>query len=178
MCIPTQQEQAVIDHLSDQMLPSIALAATNGQLINLSQIKTYALVYIYTMTGRPDAAMPHDWDHIPGAHGSTPESCNFRDLYVEFTKKNIEVYGLSTQISEYQAEAKLRLELPFELLSDYKLEFGRALGLPGFETEGLYFHKRISLLIHAGRISKVFYPVHEPDDHAEHILRYLMSHRW
>ena len=82
------------------------------------------------MTGRSDTPLPSGWDDIPGARGCTPQSCAFRDLYSEFQQCKATLYGISTQHSEEQAEAKNRLHLPYELLSDEKLQLKNALALP------------------------------------------------
>ena len=44
------------------------------------------------------------------------------------------VHGVSTQDSEYQAEAQQRLHLPFPLLSDSSLKLTQALRLPTFKV--------------------------------------------
>jgi peroxiredoxin len=76
------------------------------------------VIYCYPMTGRPDQFLPDGWDQIPGARGCTPQSCSFRDHYRELQALNAQVFGLSTQTTDYQREAAERLQLPFELLSD------------------------------------------------------------
>lgn len=44
------------------------------------------------------------------------------------------MYGVSTQNTDYQAEAQERLHLPYPLLSDCKLRLTRALKLPTFKV--------------------------------------------
>ena len=86
------------------------------------------------------------------------------------------VYGLSTQDSEYQAEAVERLHLPFPLLSDVHLEFARALQLPTFAFAGLELIKRLTLIARMGRIEEVLYPVFPSDADAERVVEWLTSH--
>jgi len=38
------------------------------------------------MTGRPNVALPEDWESTLGARGCTPHSCGFRDLHKEIIK--------------------------------------------------------------------------------------------
>jgi peroxiredoxin len=83
------------------------------------------------------------------------------------------VYGLSTQDTEYQNEAVGRLHLPFPLLSDAQLAFGRALRLPTFAFAGLELIKRLTLIARAGRIEEVFYPVFPSDADAERVVAWL-----
>ena len=44
------------------------------------------------------------------------------------------MYGVSTQDTDYQAEAQQRLHLPFPLLSDSSLQLTHALKLPTFKV--------------------------------------------
>jgi peroxiredoxin len=80
---------------------------------------------------------------------------------------------LSTQDTGYQREAVERLHLPFELLSDESLTFAKALALPTFEVEGMTLIKRLTLVIHDGRIERVFYPVFPPGENAGEVVEWL-----
>lgn len=88
-----------------------------------------------------------------------------------------QVFGLSTQDTAYQAEAKDRLKLPYDLLSDEKLEFVQALRMPTFEWEGKRVVRRITLAVEEGRIVRVWYPVFPPDKSADEVLEWLRSGR-
>jgi peroxiredoxin len=83
------------------------------------------------------------------------------------------VFGLSTQDTAYQREAAERLHLPFGLLSDEKLEFAQALGLPTFEAEGSTLVKRLTMIVTEGEVRKVFYPVFPPGKNAEDVIFWL-----
>jgi peroxiredoxin len=134
------------------------------------------VIYIYPRTGRPDQEAPTGWNEIPGARGCTPQSCAFRDHYEELRRAGAaQVFGLSTQDTAYQREAVERLHLPFELLSDEKLAFARALRLPTFEVDGMKLIKRITLIARDGAIVKVFYPVFPPDRNATDVLAWLAA---
>jgi peroxiredoxin len=89
------------------------------------------------MTGRPETPLPDGWDQIPGARGCTPQSCAFRDHYAELQALNVNVFGLSSQSTEYQLEARNRLHLPFQLLSDHTLQLRDQLKLPIFSVLGM-----------------------------------------
>ena len=84
-----------------------------------------------------------------------------------------EVFGLSTQDSDYQKEAAERLHLPFSLLSDEKLIFTKALNLPTFEVEALTLIRRLTLVIRDGFVEHVFYPVFPPDKNADEVIDWL-----
>ncbi|HWP86822.1 MAG TPA: redoxin family protein, partial [Burkholderiales bacterium] len=75
----------------------------------------------------------------------------------------------------YQQEAVERLHLPFEILSDEKLEFAQALKLPTFEVDGMQLIKRITLVIRDGAIVKVFYPVFPTDANAAEVVQWLKT---
>jgi peroxiredoxin len=171
LLVPTDDGAA--DHLQGMRLPPVTLASTAGETVDLSALPGRTVVYCYPMTGRPGADLPQGWDEIPGARGCTPQSCSFRDHHVELQGLGARVFGLSTQDTEYQSEAAGRLRLPFALLSDAKLAFAGALGLPTFEVEGTVLLKRLTLVIEGGRIEKVFYPVFPPDKSAAQVVEWL-----
>jgi peroxiredoxin len=85
------------------------------------------------------------------------------------------VFGLSSQSTEYQREARDRLQLPFELLSDGPLRMKEALRLPTFVVQDIELYKRLTLIIEDATIKKVFYPVFPPDKNVEEVLTWLSS---
>jgi peroxiredoxin len=171
--LPVPVDDGACDHLAGLEVPSIALPSTAGRLIDLASQLGTTVVYCYPRTGRPDQPIPAGWDDIPGARGCTPQSCAFRDHYRELQVLGAQVFGLSSQDTDYQREAVQRLHLPFELLSDANLDFARALQLPTFEVEGMTLIKRLTLVIADGRIVKVFYPVFPPDKNADEVVAWL-----
>ena len=171
--IPEPADDGACDHLPGMRLPSVSLASTEGDPVDLSALDGKTVVYCYPMTGRPDRELPPGWDEIPGARGCTPQSCSFRDHHAELRALGARVFGLSTQDTAYQREAVERLHLPFGLLSDEKLEFAEALDLPTFEAEGMTLIKRLTLVIEDGEIRHVFYPVFPPGRNAEEVVAWL-----
>src|SRR5262249_8801445 len=135
--LPIPVDDGACDHLPGLRLPSIKLLSTAGKLVDLSALPGRTVVYIYPRTGRPQVDLPPGWNDIPGARGCTPQSCAFRDHYRELKALGAEVYGLSSQDSDYQREAAERLHLPFSILSDEKLAFARALNLPTFQIQDM-----------------------------------------
>src|SRR5215470_14908291 len=175
--LPVPVDDGACGHLPGMSVPSVRLESTAGRAIDLSAQSGRTVVYCYPRTGRPDVELPTGWNAIPGARGCTPESCGFRDHFQELQALGANVFGLSTQESDYQREAAKRLHLPFEILSDAELRFVRALGLPTFDIEGMTLIKRLTLVLRDGRIEKVFYPVFPPDRHAEEVVAWLTEHR-
>lgn len=170
--LPAPEDDGACDHLLGTSLPEIYLPSTNGDTINISRQSDYTVIYIYPMTGRPNVALPKGWESIPGARGCTPQSCNFRDLHGEL-KQYANIYGLSSQETDYQLEAKSRLHLPFELLSDHSFILKQALSLPTFTVEGIQRYKRVTLILKDEVIEKVFYPVFPPDENADNVLNWF-----
>lgn len=171
--LPVPEDDGACAHLPGKDLPDLELQATNGERVNLSRLPGLKVVYLYPMTGRPGVGLPPGWDEIPGARGCTPESCAFRDHHAELRELGAEVFGLSSQPTDYQQEAKERLHLPFEILSDETFAFADALGLPCFEAGGMRLLRRVTLVIRDGRIVHVFYPIFPPDRHASEVVAYL-----
>jgi peroxiredoxin len=156
-----------------QRVPDLDLPTTSGRLVNFAKFAGMAIVYCYPWTGRPGLADPPGWDDIPGAHGSTPETEGFRDLHAGFRQVGAQVFGLSTQPSDYQRELAERLAVPFEIVSDEEFAFQRALSLPTFATGGVTYLKRLTLAIRDGRIERVYYPVATPAAHAREVCAWL-----
>jgi peroxiredoxin len=176
--LPVPQDDGACAHLPGTKLPKVSLPSTAGKSVDLSALKGTTVIYIYPRTGRPDEPSPAGWNEIPGARGCTPQSCAFRDHFDELKRAGAtQVYGLSTQGTADQREAAERLHLPFELLSDEKLAFARALKLPTFEVEGMTLIKRLTLIARNGAIEKVFYPVFPPDRNAGDVLGWLQRNR-
>lgn len=170
--LPVPEDDGACDHLTGTIIPEIVFNATNDEKINIGTLQGFTVIYIYPMTGQPNVALPEGWDSIPGARGCTPQSCSFRDLHDDL-KKHAAIYGLSSQSRDYQQEAKSRLHLPFELLSDTDFLLKQKLSLSTFNLEGIERYKRITLIIQDNIVKKVFYPVFPPDQNAADVLKWF-----
>jgi peroxiredoxin len=155
-------------------LPSLALSSTVGDTIDPSRLRGRSVIFCYPWTGRPGLPNPPNWDNIAGAHGSTPQAAGFRDRHAEFRQSGVEVLGLSTQNTPYQRELATRLRLPFALLSDCDFAFLKALRLPVFETGGVTYLTRLTLIVREGAIEDVLYPVDPPEASAAATLARLV----
>ena len=174
--IPAPLDDGAARHLTGMRLPDLALLATDGARVNLSRLEGRTVVYVYPRTGVPGQDLPEGWDAIPGALGFTPQSCCFRDHFAELRQLGVkQLFGLSTQDTDYQQEAATRLHLPFAILSDEALAFTKALNLPTFTTSGMTLLKRMALIVDDAVIVKVFYPVFPPDKNAEEVVAWLQA---
>lgn len=175
--LPVPEDDGAADHLQGTTLPELTLPATDGTMVDIQDFPSRTVIYVYPLTGRPDKdVIPDGWESVPGARGCTPESRGFRSHYEELQDNGVEeVFGLSTQSSEYQLEARDRLELPFELLSDSEWELVNELNLPTFTIEGDEYLERLTMIVSNGHIEHVFYPIFPPDEHAGEVLKWVQD---
>jgi peroxiredoxin len=152
-------------------LPDIDLPSTHGGSVSLARAPGLNVFYIYPWTGRPGLPNPPRWDDIPGAHGSTPQAEGFRDLYPQYRAAGIGVFGISGQDTAWQQEFSDRCALPFALLSEADGALRAALSLPTFETGGVTYLKRLTLIVRDGNLERSIYPVSNPSGHAADVLK-------
>ena len=175
--LPVPKDDGACDHLPGSTLPAISLRSTSGRLVNLAEITPPTVFFFYPRNAQPHETIPEEWNLIPGARGCTPHSCGFRDLHAEFKALGFQVFGLSTQDTEYQKELVQRVHLPFEILSDADFKLVAALRLPVFDYHGVRLVKRMAWIVEGGKIVKVFYPVFPPDKNADEVLTWIKSRR-
>jgi len=171
--LPRPIDDGACDHLVGMKLPDIDLLATDGSVVNLSAQKRKTVIYCYPMTGKPGVPLPEGWDDIPGARGCTPQSCAFRDHHAELSALGADVFGLSTQNTDYQKEMAERLHLPFLVLSDADFVFCQAMRLPTFEVNGMRLLKRVTMIADKGTIMRVHYPVFPSNSDAAWVISQL-----
>lgn len=162
-----------MQHLVGRRMPNVELEATSGSPVNPSKILGPAVIFCYPFTGRPGYDNPPNWDHIPGAHGSTPQALAYSEAYGHFRRLGVKLFGLSMLSSEWQQDFVARNNLSFRLLSDFERGFQSRLGLPMFETAGELYLQRITFILHDGMISSVRFPIPEPETDAEEVLAAL-----
>lgn len=174
--LPVPVDDGACDHLIGADVPPLLLRATSGEWVRLDQATTpWTVVYAYPRTGIPEQDSPPGWDDIPGARGCTPQNCAFRDHYQELRELGATVYGLSTQTTAYQQEMATRLHLPYPILSDAGLALTQALRLPTFQYGDWTLIRRLSLIIGAGRIAHVIYPVFPSTADAPAVVAWLRA---
>ena len=171
--LPRPVDDGACDHLIGMKLPDIDLLATDGSVVNLSVMPRKTVVYCYPRTGKPGVPSPDGWDEIPGARGCTPQSCSFRDHHSELSALGADVFGLSTQNTEYQQEMVERLHLPFLVLSDDNFKFCEAMGLPTFEVDSMRLLKRVTMIAENNTVVSVHYPVFPSDSDAAWVIEQL-----
>ena len=165
---------SAMNTLKNNSFPNISLPNQDGNLLNLDRLDTFRMVlYFYPMTGRPDKPLPDNWNNIPGAKGCTIQTCLFRDSYDEIISLNAVPIGISTQSVDDNKEMTNRLKIPYDILSDEKLELSDELNIPTFSVESKIFLKRITLIVEKKIIKKVFYPINDINKHIEEVIKWL-----
>jgi peroxiredoxin len=175
--LPVPIDDGACDHLVGMPVPALTLDSSLGP-VSLRQLGVdLAVLYVYPRTGVPGRPVPEGWDTIPGARGCTPQSCALRDHAGELTAFGARVAGLSAQTLPEQEEFAEREHMPFPVLADPELRLGAALRLPTFAFEGAQLYKRVTLVLDAAHVSKVFYPVFPPDRNAEDVVTWLAGRK-
>jgi peroxiredoxin len=159
-----------MQHLVGRRLPDVDLEATSGSPVNPARILGPAVLFCYPYTGRPGFENPPHWDQIPGAHGSTPQILGYSRIYGDFRRLGVKLFGISLLDTEWQRDFVKRNALTFRLLSDGPRGFSGRLGLPLFETGGMDYLQRLTLVAHDGVIRVLRYPVPEPERDANDVL--------
>jgi peroxiredoxin len=171
--LPVPVDDGACDHLRGAAVPELTRESSQGP-VELSELSAeLAVLYVYPRTGRPDRPVPEAWDAIPGARGCTPQSCAFRDHAAELAEVGARVAGLSVQTLEEQNEFAERERMPFPVIADPERRVGEALGLPTFTFEDEELYRRVTLVLDAGRVAGVFYPVFPPGRNAADVIAWL-----
>ena len=171
---PIPENDGAANHLEKSSIPSISLPNQEGNLLRLDRSDTFRMIlYFFPMTGRPDRPLPENWNSIPGASGCTLETCKFRDKYDDLIALNAVPIGVTSQTVDYNKEMTSRLKVPYDVLSDEKLELSSELNIPTFLVDSKIFLRRNTLIVEKKIIKKVFYPINDINKHIEEVLKWL-----
>ncbi|KAK5170940.1 uncharacterized protein LTR77_004084 [Saxophila tyrrhenica] len=174
--LPKPVDDGACNHLKGTTVPSTQLPSTAGNNVDLTTLAGLTIIFAYPRTGAPGQVVPDEWNEIPGARGCTPQACSYRDASKEFLELGVShIFGVSTQDTPYQQEIKERVHLPYQLLSDQKLELVKALKLPTFEFEGDTLIKRLTMAVEDGKIVWVNYPDFPPNESASKVVEWLKT---
>ena len=146
-----------------QKAPDFSLKADDGKTYSLSQFKgkEEVLLYFYPKDDTP---------------GCTKEACSFRDTFPHFTKKGVQVLGVSNDDLESHSKFRSKYNLNFPLLSDPDHNVSEEYGV--YKEKNNYGKKywgieRSSFIIDKdGKLKKIFRRV-KVDGHTEEILANL-----
>lgn len=157
----TAPTPTVVLHEGDPA-PDFTLLDDTGEEVTLSRFRGQkVVVYFYPKDNTP---------------GCTTEACSFRDNYAQFTAHGAVVIGISPDSPTSHAKFRLKLGLPFYLVSDPDHAVASAYGAWGTKTrcgrttEGII--RSTFVIDEEGRLHKVFRQV-KPEGHAAEVLAAL-----
>jgi thioredoxin-dependent peroxiredoxin len=143
------------------LVNNFSLKDSEGNLRSLSEFYGQPLVlYFYPKDDTP---------------GCTTQACTFRDLYEDFTSKNIKVIGISKDTPDKHKAFKEKYHLPFTLLSDDQdicEYFGVWVEKSMYGKKYMGIQRATFILDHQGIITRVFEKA-SPENNASDILAVL-----
>lgn len=139
--------------------PDFSLVSDLGKVVKKSDLnKDVNVIYFYPKDDTP---------------GCIKEACNFRDNMDKFEKEDMPVYGVSVDDIESHKKFKDKYSLNFMLLSDFKKELIKKLGIESLSGSS----KRVTFVLdRAGKIIKL-YPNVSPEEHAKEMLNWSAKNR-
>ena len=142
--------------------PIFKLDSTNLKTFESDKIKGGLVIYFYPKDNTP---------------GCTLETKDFTKLYKKFKKLNFEVVGISKDNIKSHLNFKKKYKVPFELLSDEKINVQKRFGVWGkksFMGKKFMGTIRSTIIIKNGKILKIWSNV-RVKDHAQEVLDYIKS---
>jgi peroxiredoxin len=159
--------------LSRRVLPSLSLPSTHGGFSDTARLGRTAVLVLYPYTGRPGVPDPPGWDHVPGAHGSSPQLRAYNSLHAEFEERGASIWGISLNSPGWQTEFAAREGLRFALLSDACCKLTAALQLATFRAGDIRFLARRTLIVSEGMIVHDRQQIDRPEADAAEALEWL-----
>ena len=150
--------------LTGQTAPDIALPASNGQTVKLSDFKGKNVVlYFYPKDMTP---------------GCTTEACDFRDRHTDFSELNTVILGVSPDpISKHEKFIE-KHELPFLLLADEQKELANAFDVwklkKNFGKEYMGIERSTFILDTEGKVVKEWRKV-RVKDHTNQVYQFIQE---
>jgi thioredoxin-dependent peroxiredoxin len=146
------------------VLPDFELPATGNQAFRLSAFRGHPFViYFYPKDDTP---------------GCTTEGTDFRDLYPQFVKEKVSVFGVSRDSIASHERFKAKFAFPFELLSDPGekacaiFDVVKVKNMYGRPVRGI--ERSTFVVDREGRIAREWRGVKVPG-HAQEVLDFLRS---
>ena len=139
--------------------PDFTTKDQNGNAVKLSDFKGKRVVlYFYPKDDTP---------------GCTKEACSFRDADSVYNKKDIKVFGVSTDSEKSHQKFISKYQLPFDLLADTEKEIVEKYGVWGeksmYGKKYMGTFRKTFLVDEDGKIAKIFDKVNV-SEHADEVL--------
>ena len=146
----------------NQKAPNFKLDSTDSKVFELSKVKNGIIIYFYPRDNTP---------------GCTLETKDFTKLYKKFKNLSFEVVGISKDNIKSHLSFKKKYKVPFELLSDEKVNVQKKFGVWGkksFMGKKFMGTIRSTIIVKNGKILKIWSNV-RVKDHAQEVLDYIKS---
>ena len=147
---------------TNQKAPNFKLNSTGSKTFELSKKKGGLIIYFYPKDDTP---------------GCTLETKDFSKLYRKFKNLKYEVVGISKDNIKSHLNFKKKYKVPFDLLSDEKIQVQKKYGIWGKKTfMGNKFMGTIrsTIVIDKGKILKIWSNV-RVKEHAQEVFDFIKS---
>tara|TARA_B100000029_G_C17404245_1_gene898200 strand:+ start:270 stop:731 length:462 start_codon:yes stop_codon:yes gene_type:complete len=147
---------------TNQKAPNFKLNSTGSKTFELSKKKRGLIIYFYPKDDTP---------------GCTLETKDFSKLYRKFKNLKYEVVGISKDNIKSHLNFKKKYKVPFDLLSDEKIQVQKKYGIWGKKTfMGNKFMGTIrsTIVIDKGKILKIWSNV-RVKKHAQEVFDFIKS---
>ena len=144
--------------------PIFKLLGTKNTYVDLKKIKGKLVIFFYPKDDTP---------------GCTLETKDFSKYYKNFKKVKCEVIGISKDTIESHEKFKKKYKVPFELLSDPKVNIQKKYGVWGMKSfMGKKFIGTIrsTVFIDKGKIKKIWSNV-RVKNHAKEVFNFVSSYK-
>tara|TARA_B100001115_G_C15656463_1_gene316509 strand:- start:7 stop:498 length:492 start_codon:yes stop_codon:yes gene_type:complete len=143
-------------------LPSFKLDSTASKTFESNKIKGGLVIYFYPKDNTP---------------GCTLETKDFTKIYKKFKSLGFEVIGISKDDIKSHLNFKKKYKVPFQLLSDEKVNVQKKFGVWGkksFMGKKFMGTIRSTFVINKGKILKIWSNV-RVKNHAQEVLEFIKS---
>lgn len=119
---------------------------------------------LHSLRGQAAVVYFYPRDATPGC---TREACAFRDIYDEYSRRGVAIFGVSQDSVQSHREFSKQHHLPFPLVADEDAKISAAYGVDSL----LGFNSRVTFLVSpTGRVAHVW-PDVDPGIHAKQVLK-------
>ena len=172
--LPVPEDDGAADHLLGTMLPQLTLDSSQGP-VSLRELGSELLVlYIYPRTGRPDRPTPAGLGRDPRRarlHAGVvrvPRPCRRAGRARRARRRAVGAAARRpARVRGAQPDPVSRSSPTRSCGSAKRFACRRS------SSRGTTLYKRITLVVEACAIAKVFYPVFPPDKSADEVIAYL-----
>ncbi len=145
-----------------ELAPDFSLPNQDNAIVRLSEYSGKKVVVYFYLN-----------DDMPGC---TKQACSFRDRYLDFQKREIEILGISCDLPNSHKSFIDKFNLPFQLLSDSDTKIANKWGVYGekkvYGRKFMGIHRTTFIIDEQGRVAHVFKKV-TPSTHARDVLNKL-----